>query len=77
MVKKWIQGALPKKGALSKQLEIPEKKDIPMTLLNKIINAKTNESITNPTKTGKHKIKVTLLLKRRASLAKNLKNIKN
>jgi hypothetical protein len=35
MTKKWIQTIGMKKGALSKQLGIPEKKDIPMKKLKK------------------------------------------
>jgi hypothetical protein len=77
MVKKnkWIQKVKPKKGVLSKQLGIAEKDKIPMTLLNKIIKAKAGQTISNPTKTGKRRIKVTRLLERRVILAKNLKNI--
>jgi len=76
MVKtKFIKKIKIKKGALSKQLGIKEKDKIPMTLLNKIIRAKAGDTITNPTKTGNKKIKVTRLLERRAILAKNLKNI--
>lgn len=76
MVDKWIQRVKPKKGALSRQLGIPEKENIPMTLLNKIIAAKAGQTIINPTKTGKRRIKVTHLLERRSILARNLKNIR-
>lgn len=75
-MRKWIQKVKPKKGLLSKQLGIPEKEKIPMTLLNKIISAKAGQTITNPTKTGKRRIKVTRLLERRSILARNLKNIR-
>ncbi len=71
--KRFIQKIKLKKGALSKQLEIPEKKDIPITLLNKIIKAKAGQTIKNPTKTGKRKIKVTRLLERKSIFAKTLK----
>jgi hypothetical protein len=74
-IKKWIQIARPKKGALSRQLGIPEEENIPITLLNKIIKAKPGDTITNPTKRGKKKIKVTKLLERRSILARNLKAI--
>lgn len=73
---KFIQKIKMKKGALSKQLGIPEEDNIPITLLNKIIKAKVGDTITNPTKVGKKKIKVTRLLERRAILAKNLKQLK-
>jgi len=73
---KWIQKVKPKKGVLSKQLGIKEKDNIPMSLLNKIIKAKAGQTIRNPTKTGKRKIKVTRLLERRSILARNLKNIR-
>lgn len=65
-----------KKGALSKQLAIPQKDNIPKTLLNKIIKAKPGQTIKNPTMSGKPKIKVTRLIERRAILARNLKNFK-
>lgn len=80
MVKKnptryWIQKAKLKKGTLSRQLDIPIEKNIPITLLNKIIQAKAGDTITNPTKMGKRRIKVTRLLERRAIMARNLKAI--
>ncbi len=75
MVKKFIQKAKLKKGALSKQLNIPEKNKIPFSLLNKIISAKAGQTITNPTKMGKRRIKVTRLLERRAIFARTLKRI--
>lgn len=62
-----------KKGALSKQVEIPEKKDIPLTLLRKIVKTKTNEKLKNPTKSGKKRMKATRLLKKRAQFALNMK----
>lgn len=75
MVKKFIKKIGLKKGALSRQLNIPEKKNIPVTLLNKIIRAKAGDTIRNPTKTGKRRIKVTRLLERRAIFAKTLGKI--
>jgi len=75
-MKKWIQGMKMNKGALSRQLNIPLKKDIPMTLLNKIISSKPGDTIKNPTKTGKRKIKVTKLMERRSILARNFKRMK-
>ena len=74
--KRWIQKAGIKKGALSKQLDIPIAKDIPMRLLDKIVRAKAGDVITNPSKLGKRRIKVTHLLERRAILARNLKRMK-
>ena len=71
----WIQSAIKKKGALSRQLGIPIKKNIPISLLEKIRNAKIGSTITNPTKTGKRRIKVTRLLKKRAVLALTLKRL--
>ena len=76
MKNKFIQKAIKKKGALSRQLGIPEKKNIPMSLLNKVIRAKAGQTITNPTATGKRRIKVTRLLERRAILARTLKRLK-
>lgn len=72
----WIPKIDMKKGALSRQLEIPKEENIPISLLAKIKKAKIGTTITNPTKTGKRRIKVTRLLKRRAVLAHTLKKIK-
>lgn len=74
MGKKFIQKIGIKKGALSRQLGIPQEKNIPVTLLNKIIRSKAGNTIRNPTLSGKRVIKVTRLLERRAILAMNLKN---
>lgn len=71
--KKFIKKAGIKKGALSRQLKIPEEENIPVTLLNKIIAAKPGDTIKNPTKTGRRIIPVTRKLERRAILARNLK----
>ena len=75
MVDKWIQKIHLKKGTLHRQLGVPLDKKIPMALLNKIVSAKAGDTITNPTKLGKKKIKVTRILERRAILARNLKSI--
>ena len=73
---KWIQKAGIKKGALSRQLDIPIEKNIPIGLLNKIIKAEAGDTITNPYKVGKKRIKVTRKLERRAILARTLKRIR-
>ena len=75
MASRWIQKAIKKPGALSRQLGIPEEENIPVTLLKKIRDAEIGETITNPTKKGKRKIKVTALLKKRAVLALTLKKL--
>lgn len=72
----WIQKAIKKPGALSRQLGIPVQKNIPISLLKKIRSAKVGSTITNPTKTGKRRIKVTRLLKKRAVLALTLKRLR-
>lgn len=72
----FIQGAIKNEESLSRQLKIPIKDNIPMSLLNKIIKAKAGDKITNPTTKGKKTIVVTRLMERRAILARNLKNIK-
>jgi len=69
-----LKGA--KKGALRRQLQIPEGKRIPLTLLDAIISADVGDVIVNPTKTGKRRIHVTRLLERRAILARNLLRLK-
>lgn len=74
--RKFIQKAKLKKGSLSRQLGIPIKDNIPVTLLNKILKSKTGQKIRNPTKSGKRVINVTPLLKKRSSLARTLKNFR-
>ena len=69
--KKWIPKL--KKGALHRQLGIPQKVKIPITLLRKIKKAKIGSKIKNPTKVGKKVIKVTRLLKQRAVCAFTLR----
>jgi len=71
----WIQHAIRKEGALSRQLDIPVEEDIPTTLLKKIVNTPIGRTIRNPTKKGKKRIKVTRLLKKRAVLALTLKRL--
>lgn len=68
--KRWIQktGITKHPGALHKQLGIKSGKKIPSKLLTQIVNANIG------TKIRGHKI--TGLLKRRASLAKNLRRFK-
>ena len=76
MVRKWIQKAVHRPGKLHSDLGISEDKKIPMTLLNAIVRAKAGETITNPTRVGRKRIKVTRKVKQRAILARNLKRIK-
>ena len=71
--KLWIKGAIGKKGALSRQLRIPEEQNIPVSLLSKIKTAKIGSTVKNPTGTGKKRFKVTRLLKQRSVLAHTLK----
>ena len=73
MAKKWIKKVRIKAGALSTQLGIPEKENIPITLLEKIKKAEIGSTIKNPTKSGKQEIKVTKKLKKRAMLALTMK----
>lgn len=76
MVTKFIKKANLKEGALSRQLGIPIKKNIPITLLNKIVKTKIGQVIKNPTKSGIPVIRVTRKLKRRSVFARNLKNFR-
>lgn len=62
-----------KKGSLSRMLGIPEKDNIPLTLLRKIVKTECGRTIKNPTKSGKRRIKVTRLLKKRALFALTMK----
>jgi len=74
--KKWIQKAIKRPGALSRALNIPIEENIPITLLRKIQKAKVGDIITNPTKKGKRKIKITRDLERQAIFAIILKSRK-
>jgi len=71
----WIQRAVKRPGALSRQLGIPIKDNIPKTLLEKIAKTPIGKTIKNPTKKGKRRIKVTRKLKKRAVLALTLKRL--
>lgn len=73
MGEKWIRKACKsrKKGALHRQLGVPQKQRIPKTLLEKIMRTDVGKRIRNPTKTGKGSIRVTRLLKQRANFALN------
>ena len=53
-----------------RQLGIIKRERIPITLLNKIIDAEPGDTIKNPTKIGKKHIKVTKLLEHRSIMAK-------
>jgi len=69
---KWIQKAKIRKGTLSKQLGIPISENIPMDVLEKVQMKKIGNKIRIK---GKD-VPITLLLKRRANLAINLKRIR-
>ena len=64
-----------KKGALSRQLGIPEKENIPMQLLVDIKAARVGTVLRNRHGIGYREIKVTALIKKRANLAMTLKRI--
>ncbi len=64
-----------KPGTLSRQLGIPVEKNIPVKFLQEIIRTPIGGTAVNPTKTGKRRIMVTLLLKRRAVAARNAQRI--
>jgi len=73
---KWIQKVMGHKGALHRQLEIPQKRRIPTALLERIVAARAGQRIRNPTTVGKGLIPVTRLLEHRAILALNLRNMR-
>jgi len=80
MVKKklWIQNAVSKhkKGSLHRQLGVPMTKKIPKSLLNRIKHSQVGKTVKNPSRTGKRRVKVTGLLKKRAVLAVTLRGFK-
>jgi hypothetical protein len=57
---------------LREQLGISQKRKVPVTLSQKISRTPAGKTISNPTKAGKKRIKVTPLMKKRAVLAKNI-----
>jgi hypothetical protein len=63
-----------KKGALRKQLRVPESEKIDDSLLRRIIKGKAGGELHNPY--TKSKVKITPLLKRRANLAKTLRKLR-
>jgi hypothetical protein len=65
----WIQAAEPKKGALHRQLGVPEGEKIPVGILYRIRDARPG------TETPVHgkKVSVTPLLKKRANFAINIR----
>lgn len=72
----FIQKLNLKKGSLRRSLGIPKGKKIPLSLLNRIISAKSGQVIRNPTKVGKRRIRVTRKIERRSILARNLINLR-
>jgi len=73
--RRWIRHAIKRRGALSRQLRIPERENIPITLLRRIRAAPIGATVRNPTTKGRRTIRVTRLVKRRAVLALTLKRI--
>lgn len=61
-----------KTWSLKAMLDIPEEKKIPKSLLREIKNTELGQIITNPTDTGKRKIKVTNKLKQKSLAVYNL-----
>lgn len=53
-----------RKGALHRRLGIPQGKRIPKTLVKRLLSAKVGSTITNPTKTGRKRIRVDGRLKK-------------
>lgn len=68
----WIQETHMKKGALKKQLGYDEDEKIPMGILSEIMSKEEGSTITVKGK----EIKITKLMKKRASLAKTLKKMR-
>ena len=68
----WIGGAIKRKGALHRQLGIPQETKIPRTLLKTILKADTGDVVRNPTKTGRRRYRVTTLMQERVNPALTL-----
>jgi len=75
MAKYWIQRALKKhkKGSLHRQLGVPQDKTIPKSFLTRVKNTQIGKTAKNPSKTGKRRVKVTHLLKKRVVVAHTLR----
>jgi len=62
-----------KKDALRNQLKVPEGRDISMALLGRIVKAEVGDMLMNPY--TRREMKITGLLKKRASLGRTLKRL--
>lgn len=60
-----------KKGALHRQLRIPQDKKIPKALIVKITKNEPGEVIKNPSKIGRAKYRVTEKMRKRAFFARS------
>ena len=76
MVRRKVRGLGLRKGRLHMQLGISVKRKIPRLLLRKIVKTGVGVVIRNPTVTGRRRIRVTSLLRKRAFLALRLKNFR-
>jgi hypothetical protein len=76
-VNNWIPDAVKnhKPGSLHRMLDVPQSETIPFTLLDKTCHTPIGKTVKNPTQTGKKKVKVTKLVKKRSCLALTLKRI--
>ena len=63
----WIGKAMKRKGALHRQLGIPQETKIPKTLLTTILKADTGDVVKNPTKVGRRRYRVTTLMQQRVN----------
>jgi ribosomal protein S26 len=64
----WMQRALRRKpGALRRQLGIPKDKNIPATLMRRILDADTGDTVKNPTKIGRSRYEVTKIMQQRVN----------
>lgn len=73
MARKFIKKDIKQPGSLRRQLGVKRGEKIPKTLLNTIVKANAGDTIRNPTKVGKKRIKVTRKLERRAIFAQTLR----
>ena len=72
----WIGKAMKRKGALHRQLGIPQETKIPKTLLTTILKADTGDVVKNPTKVGRHRYRVTTLMQQRVNPVLTLKRFR-
>ena len=72
----FLQEMKLKRGDLSRELGIPIKRNIPLSILNAIILSKIGDTVINPSPLGKRRIKITRKLEQKAIWIKKMDQMK-